>query len=496
MSHLQTEPSIPWHPHPDAALEAVLCSANAEQLQQLLRQPRVAADPYASLRCLDRLRQMAPGNVPVLQHWQQAMLRANRPGPVWAVLSARHDDPAGQLHGDELMLVAQVAQAVGQTDTARACYQALTRQFPHSVDVWQKYVEFESPAHHPEALEATLQDLADGAGNDYGREKALFTLASYWRRRDPQRAFVCADQAHELKWRRLGPWDRDGFLQALAIDRQRQPLPLATDADAREAARPVFIVGLPRSGTTLLSSLLASHPRIANAGEQGLIPVLARGPCRQPLADNEPLRQFSRAWYLAAVADLAGDADAVIDKLPANVQYAGLILELFPDALLIHIRRQRLDCALSIYLHDFEYGQPYANRAQDLAAYAGAIDGHMAAIAEQAPGRCFTIDYEALVDQPETLLTPILTALGLDWQPAMLEFWRRGTQVATYSDQQVRQPLNRQGINTWPRYRPAADAFLRELDPRTMAAADTGTEVAPKSASASTSTSTSTSTPH
>ncbi|MCK9490082.1 MAG: sulfotransferase [Xanthomonadales bacterium] len=452
-------------------------SASAGALQALLRQPRVAADPYAQLRCLDRLRQLAPGNVPVLQHWQQTMLLANRPGPVWAVLSARHDDPAGQLHGDELMLVAQVAQAVGQTDTARACYQALTRQFPHSVDVWQKYVEFESPGHHPEGLEATLQDLADGAGNDYGREKALFTLASYWRRRDPQRAFVCADHAHELKWRRLGPWDKVGFLKGLAIDRQRQPQS-GTGALDPGHLRPVFIVGLPRSGTTLLSSLLASHSRIGNAGEQGLLPVLARGPCRQPLADNETLRQFSRAWYLAAVADLAGDAVAVIDKLPANVQYAGLILELFPDAVLIHIRRQRLDCALSIYLHDFEYGQQYANRAQDLAAYAGAIDGHMAAIAQQAQGRCFTIDYEALVDQPETLLTPVLAALGLDWQPAMLEFWRRGTQVATYSDQQVRQPLNRQGINTWPRYRPAADAFLGSIDPDTLAAADARADTA------------------
>lgn len=466
--------NIPWHPHPDAALEAVLCGGESGGLQQLLRLPRVAGDPYAGLRALDRLRQLQPDDAGIVRHWMQAMLLSNRPGPVWQWLSGHHDDPAGQLQGDELMLAAQVAQAVGETQVARACYHALTRQFPHSVDVWQKYVEFESPAQHPEGLEAILQDLADGAGNDYGREKALFTLAGYWRRRDPQRAFRLADQAHQLKYRRLGPWDKAGFLQALAIDRQRRPAPDPAGGRHGPGARPVFIVGLPRSGTTLLSSLLASHPRIANAGEQGLVPVLARGPCRQPLGDNEPLRRFSRRWYLAAVGDLAGDAAAVIDKLPANVQYAGLILELFPEALVVHIRRQRLDCALSIYLHDFEYGQQYANRARDLADYASAIDGHMAVMADRAEGRCFDIGYEALVERPEAMLRPVLAALGLDWQPAMLDFWRRDTQVATYSHQQVRKPLNRQGIDTWPSYRPAADAFLRTLDPAAMAAADAG----------------------
>ena len=184
----------------------MLCQGDAVGLQQLLaRSPRVAGDPYASLRALDRLRQLQPDDAGIVRHWMQAMLLSNRPGSVWQWLSGRHDDPAGQLQGDELMLAAQVAQAVGETQVARACYHALTRQFPHSVDVWQKYVEFESPAQHPEGLEAILQDLADGAGNDYGREKALFTLAGYWRRRDPQRAFRLADQAHQLKYRRLGP---------------------------------------------------------------------------------------------------------------------------------------------------------------------------------------------------------------------------------------------------------------------------------------------------
>lgn len=472
---LPTIPPIAWHPHPDADLEVVLSSAPAAALQALLRQPRIAADPYARLRCLDRLRELLPADAGVLRHWQEAMLLSNRPGPVWAQLAARYDDPAGQLQGDELMLAAQVAQAVGQTDTARACYQALTRQFPHSVDVWQKYVEFESPAHHPEGLAATLQDLADGAGNEYGREKALFTLASYWRRRDPQRAFVCADQAHALKWRRLGPWPRGEFLQALAIDRQRQPWPMPAPMSANGPPRPVFIVGLPRSGTTLLSSLLASHPVIANAGEQGLLPVLARGPCRQPLTGKEALQDFARHWYLAAVGDLAGDARAVIDKLPANIEHAGLVLELFPDAVLIPIRRQRADCALSIYLHDFEYGQHYANRAQDLADYANAIDSHIQAVTAQAPERCFNIEYEDLVARPETVLTPVLAALGLEWQPAMLEFWRGDTQVATYSDQQVRRPLNRQGIDTWPRFRPAADDFLRIIAPEVLAASAANT---------------------
>ena len=141
---------------------------------------------------------------------------------------------------------------------------------------------------------------------------------------------------------------------------------------------------------------------------------------------------------------------------------------------MVHIRRQRLDCALSIYLHDFEYGQQYANRARTWPTMpTPSTDTWQAVMAARAEGAASTSATKPWSSGPRRCSARCWPAPDLDWQPAMLDFWRRDTQVATYSDQQVK-PLNRQGIDTWPSYRPAADKFLRTLDPAAMAAADAG----------------------
>lgn len=452
-----SDPETDWWPHPDAELERMFALGQASQLQRLFRHPRVAPDPYARLRILDRLHDVVPDHATIEMAWMQAMLLGNRPTPVWQ--TTRHWSSA-EADLARLLLAAQVAQVMGKTKEARQRYLDMLQRFPGSVDAWQKYIEFERPERLPFSHPDPLERLYCEAISDYEQEKAAFALARYWQERQPGLGFRFASEAHALKRRRTGRWDRYGKQQILDSDRRWQPQPAPP---APTHPRPLFVVGLPRSGTTLLSSVLAAHSAIANVGEQNLIPSLAAGPCRMPGAPDPRLRGFVQAWYRAAVGDMAGSADVVVDKLPGNAEHCGLILSMLPDAVIVHIERALPDCALSIHLHDFEFGCRYADNAADLAAYAALLSIHLAHWRSLAPDRVLHIRFEDLVTNAEQTLAPVMAALGLAWEPAMLDFWQRRDKIGTYSEAQVRRPLNRDGIGSWRRFLPDAKPFFEAL---------------------------------
>lgn len=450
--------TVAWHPHPDARLEAQITGADAADLLGLLRHPAVRVDRYAHLRVLDRLHALRPDDPQLLAAWAQSMLLSNRPAPVWEV--ARHwpyrerdVDPAWTL------LAAQVAQVMGEHEEARARYRHLLEAHPGMVDAWQKYLEFERPGRVAAEALARVEAMYRDSPDPYVREKAAFALAACQATQAPGRAFLLAAEAHRLKRARLGPWDAAASARRMELDRRRRPLP----AGEGPAPRPLFVVGLPRSGTTLLTRMLGSHPQVAGLGEQNLVPSLAGTACRDPHDADPRLAAFVQAWYRAATGDLAAGARAVVDKLPANIEYAGLILAMFPDALVVHLERDLADCAMSIHLRDFEFGCLYADDPADLAIYAGQVREQARHWREAAPERVFTLRYEDLVADPRGTLAPLLAAAGLEWEPAMLDFWRRGEQIATYSEAQVRSPLNDRSIGAWRRFLPEAAAHLRTL---------------------------------
>lgn len=450
--------TVAWHPHPDARLEAAIAGAGVRDLHGLLRHPAVRVDRYAHLRVLDRLHALAPDDPAVRAGWVQSMLLSNRPAPVWEV--ARHwpyADPA--LDPAWTLMAAQVAQVMGHSDEARARYRHLLRTYPDMVDAWQKYMDFEEAARLGDADIARVEALHREAADPYVREKAAFALAGWHARQSPGRAFLLAAEAHGLKRARLGPWDAAQSERRMELDRQRQPLP----AGEGPAPRPLFVVGLPRSGTTLLTRILGSHSGVAGLGEQNLIPSLAGTACRDPGEANPQLAAFVQAWYRAATGDLAAGARMVVDKLPANIEYVGLILSMFPDALVVHLERELADCAMSIHLRDFEFGCLYADDPADLATYAAQVRVQALHWRQAAPDRVFPLRYEALVEDPQAALAPLLAAAGLDWEPGMLAFWQRGEQIATFSEAQVRRPLNDRSIGAWRRFLPEAGAHLRTL---------------------------------
>lgn len=224
-------------------------------------------------------------------------------------------------------------------------------------------------------------------------------------------------------------------------------------------AGPVFIVGQPRTGTTLLDRMLDAHPAVASAGELRFFGFAVR----QVTGSEEP-RQFTpELMQLAAAADATAigeayvdlastlrlDAAHIIDKLPSNYLYLPLILAALPNARIIHVRRDPLDACLAIFKQLFADAYLYSYDLEELARHYRRYLALMDAWRERFGGRFVEVDYEAMVGDPEETLRPVLQYIGLSWNDACLEYFRSDSPVTTASAHQVREAPHRRSVGHW-----------------------------------------------
>jgi tetratricopeptide (TPR) repeat protein len=216
---------------------------------------------------------------------------------------------------------------------------------------------------------------------------------------------------------------------------------------------PVFVVGMPRSGTSLTEQILASHPQVHGAGEL-LYWIFAADAERAatPEQRGATIADLGRA-YLEGLATQAPGASRVIDKLPVNFRHIGLIHAALPGARFIHLERSSLDTCLSIYFQGFSAAHPYATDFGDLAHYYHEYRRLMAHWRAALPPRTLLeVRYEDLVDDPEGWSRRMLAHIGLPWDPRCLEFHRTDRPVLTASNWQVRQPISKASVERWRRY--------------------------------------------
>jgi tetratricopeptide (TPR) repeat protein len=330
------------------------------------------------------------------------------------------------------------------------------------------------------ALEERLADknLADGP-----RARLLFALAhaldarAHW-----ARAADCLRQANalslELARRQkclYTPAEHERFVDGLVRE-------FTPDFFARIAAggldtrRPVFVFGLPRSGTTLIEQVLASHSRVHGAGELRLVrqtfealpAALGRseGPLLCLTSMNGAVTHTLARLHLEALesqveASARGQVERIADKMPDNYLYLGFLAALFPRATFIHCRRDLRDVAFSCWLTDFRSIR-WANDPEDIVSrfqqYRRVMD-HWEAV---LPVPIHHIDYEEAVRNLESVARRLLAACGLDWEPACLEFHRTRRPIRTASVAQVRRPLYRQSVARWKNYElELTDLFAR-----------------------------------
>ncbi len=238
--------------------------------------------------------------------------------------------------------------------------------------------------------------------------------------------------------------------------------------------RPVFIIGMPRSGTTLLQQMLVSHPAIISVGEQRFADASFRRAMVEAgsvMLEAVPATVIADAanWHLQQVEEhirrlsLRSDAERIIDKLPDNYMFAGWLSIAFPNAAIIHCLRDPRDVALSCWRTQFSK----INWSLDLDYIVRRIEQHRRLMRHwrSTIGSHLTeIRYERLVADPETELRRLLTATGLDWHPDVLDFAERKGFVRSASQYQVRQPLNSRGIGHWRNYQDALQPILPRLN--------------------------------
>lgn len=226
-------------------------------------------------------------------------------------------------------------------------------------------------------------------------------------------------------------------------------------AEGSSSHRPVFVVGMVRSGTTLTEQILAAHPQASGAGELSFwngVATLLHG----QLDDEKRLVATLRAAatrYLEMIATLAPTAARVIDKMPGNFMHLGLIHGALPGARIIHMTRDRRDNALSIYFQRFQTQHSYASDLNDIAHFYAQYQRLMAHWSQVLPAAVLLeVPYEGLVNEPERWTRRMLEFIGLEWDPRCLNFERSIDTVRTASNWQVRQGLQRGSIGRWRHY--------------------------------------------
>lgn len=221
-----------------------------------------------------------------------------------------------------------------------------------------------------------------------------------------------------------------------------------------ESVMPILVVGMPRSGTTLVEQILSSHSDVSGAGELDFWrnALKAQDGDFPELWNEETLRQMGEG-YLRELERHTDGASHVVDKMPGNYMFLGLIHRIFPKAKIIHCRRDPVDTCLSIYFQQFSEGHEYRHHLGDLAfayrQYRRLMDHWKMAL----PASAMTeVSYEDLVASPEMESRRLIEFCGLSWDERCLEFYKNARTVRTASQWQVRQPIYQTSKERWRNY--------------------------------------------
>lgn len=225
---------------------------------------------------------------------------------------------------------------------------------------------------------------------------------------------------------------------------------------------PVFVVGMPRSGTSLVEQIIASHPMAHGAGElqsmQQIAQHLARHtkssrpyPECMPEVDIDTYNGYGKS-YTESLAEKSPKSIRIVDKMPYNFLYVGLIHLMMPNARIIHCRRNALDVCTSIFNQNFTTGNEYAFDLASIGNYYKNYERMMAHWEQVLPGKITSIDYEEIVEDPDRASQRIIQAAGLPWHPDCEHFQTAETSVRTASRWQVRQPVYKTSQGRWKHY--------------------------------------------
>lgn len=359
--------------------------------------------------------------------------------------------------------LATCAVYVGEIDTAKRMYRALLEKNPnHQHNHYQlSRLERATDHEHIEQMERVLAETG------LAPDKNIFLYYAlgkeYEDLQDWDRSFEYYKRAGDAV-KSVANYDIGADLAIIdtIIETCNEEWLLDGAAPPETDKTPMFVVGLPRTGTTLTERIIASHSTVASVGETEFVQMVIRresGVASVEKMTPDMIRAFAGKdislltnGYLGAVDYRLGDEPIFIDKLPFNVLYLGFIAKAWPNAPMVLLRRNPMDSCFSMYKQAFTWAYKFSYDLQDLGAYYVAYDRLCRHWKNLIGDRLVEVGYEALVSDQETQTRSLLDRLGLEFEEACLSFEKNAAPSSTASSVQVRQKAHTGSVNKWKRY--------------------------------------------
>ena len=347
----------------------------------------------------------------------------------------------------------------GDTEKAKDHFEKALRSDPTSVEAIVGLSSLEKNPTRAALIAERMKDMLKPTLALSQRIKLYYTLGNYYdKAHRPPEAFSYYQRANDLKKSQTVPYNAEAYSQQVTktIALYNKDALAVLSPAASQTARPVFIVGMMRSGTSLCEQIIASHSDCFGAGELEFWHDIFK---REPWIVLDELPgdvdiSMIRDSFLNFMEDRAGTAARFVDKTPLNLMYIGLIHKVFPKAKILYMQRNPIDTCLSCYFNDFTNGASFAMDLQNLAHFYQEhrkLADHWKSV---LPADVFMeISYEGLVQDQEHWSRRIINFIGLEWDERVLKFHETERDVRTASALQVREKLYSHAIGRWKPYR-------------------------------------------
>lgn len=416
-----------------------------------------------AVACLRKAITLAPGFAQAYCSLGNSLLALGRDEEAMqAVAAARDLAPE-----DEATLVALgiVLQALGKFEDARNLDADILQRNPDHVVAHYGLAMRKTFTRNDPQIAAIKRLLSRGRLSDIDQCRLHMALfKAHDDLNEPETAFRHLRQCNALRKRLLGYDIAQSLAEYRNLKRHfvKGRVPPAVRDDA--APRPIFVVGMPRSGTTLTEQIISSHPQVQGGGELSLLALLLAPLLQSKAKYTAAAAAQVRADYLAHISLLANDKPWITDKTTLDFRFIGYILEIFPEAKIVHTCRSPAAVCWSNLTH--LYGADscgFSYDANDVVEYHHLYRGMMAFWEEHFPGQVYHLDYERLTEDQEAETRKLIDYLGIGWDDACLNFHDNARSVRTASQEQVRKKMYTGSSGRWRLYEPLLEGAFESL---------------------------------